>query len=56
MNKMVVTPSKLLNMLQVAENLIKKEKPTVILIEEASGYFDTFHICNMLQGLRENPK
>ena len=37
MNKMVVTLSKLLNMLKAAKDLIKKEKPTVMLAEK----FDT---------------
>jgi hypothetical protein len=34
MNKMDVTLSELLNMLQAAEDLIKKEKPTVMLAEK----------------------
>ena len=37
MNKMVVTLSELLNMLKATEDLIKKEKPTVMLAEK----FDT---------------
>ena len=35
MNKMVVTLSELLNMLKAAEDLIKKEKPTVMLAEKS---------------------
>ena len=34
MNKMDVTLSELLNMLQAAEDLIKKEKPIVMLAEK----------------------
>ena len=34
MNKMDVTLLELLNMLQVAEDLIKKEKPIVMLVEK----------------------
>ena len=34
MNKMVVTLSELLNMLKAAEDLIKKEKPIVMLVEK----------------------
>ena len=34
MNKMDVTLSELLNMLKAAEDLIKKEKPTVMLVEK----------------------
>ena len=35
MNKMVVTLSELLNMLKATEDLIKKEKPTVMLAEKS---------------------
>ena len=34
MNKMVVTLLELLNMLKAAEDLIKKEKPTVMLAKK----------------------
>ncbi|KAL0010802.1 hypothetical protein SO802_005910 [Lithocarpus litseifolius] len=37
MNKMVVTLSELLNMLKAAEDLIKKEKPTVMLAEKSDS-------------------
>ncbi|XP_028114433.1 uncharacterized protein LOC114312403 [Camellia sinensis] len=36
MNKMIVTPLELLNMLQVAEDLIKKSQPTVMMGEKES--------------------
>ena len=35
-NKMVVTLSELLNMLKAAEDLIKKEKPTVMLAKKSN--------------------
>ena len=35
MNKMVVTLLELLNMLKAAKDLIKKEKPTVMLVEKS---------------------
>ena len=36
MNKMEMTLSELLNMLKTAEDLIKKEKPTLMLAEKSN--------------------